>query len=270
MGKPSIFSREYEKKMKRRRIRNLILIVVCILVVCSIAFKEVLGNGFNSVNISIKNIFTKAEVDKDTKKTNEEVKPSGEDIKKENVKETVQEDKKEESVEVEIGNGSKVLVVYEVKNGERSFSLINPGNKVVSYSVSPSGKKVILFDDKNQNIYLVNEKGESKDISMKRYTTSSGDFTIDKDIQLTANPSYMWHSLPKFLDETHIAYISQLPWLNKDDKYLWIIDLNTINYSLNYNVQGKNTSLGNLVDKGLEVNLDNGEVKYIQQNGTVQ
>lgn len=270
MGKPSIFSKEYEKKMKRRRIRNFILVVICILVVCSIAFKEVLGNSFNSINVSIRNVFTKAEINKDPKKPNEEVKQEGKETKKEETKETVKEEKKEDSIEVEIGNGSKVLVAYELKNGERYFSSINPGNNVVSYSVSPSGKKVILFDEKNQNVYLINENKESKDISMKKYTTSSGDFTIDKDTQLTTNPKYMWHSLPKFLDETHIAYISQLPWLNKDDKYLWTADLNNLNYVVNYNIQGKISSLGNLVDKGLEVKLDSGETKYMQPNGSIQ
>lgn len=274
MGKPSIFSKEYEKKMKRRRIRNFILVVVCVLVVCSIAFKEVLGNSFNSINVSIRNVFTKSEVNKDAKKTNEEVKQEGNEAKKEETKETaketVKEEKKEESVEVQIGNGAKVLVSYELKNGEKNFSSINPGNSVVSYSISPSNKKVVIFDEKNQNIYLVNENKEYKDISMKKYTTSSGDFTIDKNTQLTTNPSYIWHSLPKFVDEAHVAYMSQLPWLNKEDKYLWILDLNNLSYAVNYNIQGKISGLGNLVDKGLEVKLDNGETKYLQPNGTIQ
>jgi hypothetical protein len=69
--------------------------------------------------------------------------------------------------------------------------------------------------------FLFDTNGNKEDITNPEYVSSSGT-VISKDNQLSSNPNYIWCSSPKFIDDDNIAYISQLPWLNKSSKYIWI------------------------------------------------
>ena len=68
MGKPSIFSKEYEKRMKRRR-RNVIIISLVIVLVISVLIIKVVCNPIDYTNIK-KNI--QAWIDSDTTNVSEQ------------------------------------------------------------------------------------------------------------------------------------------------------------------------------------------------------
>ena len=51
----------------------------------------------------------------------------------------------------------------------------------------------------------------AKDVTKKEYISTSKQ-TFSKDKMLAAYEEYIWHSIPSFIDENTIIYISQLPY----------------------------------------------------------
>lgn len=271
MPKPSIFSRNYEKKMrKRRRVKIIIISSVLLIALCVILFKgNMFGQqvkvGFNNVKSKISSvasgrIFNKSD---DKKKIaediNEKNSSSNKDLNKQPNEESKELEVKEGNYNISLSNGENIILSYNIVNNTKQYSKVS-GN-VLSYDISPSKNKVVIVEKNTQNLILVDENGNKKDITKKEYVSTKGD-VFKKDNILKNNASYIWCDAPKFLDEDNIIYISQLPWFNrKNQKYLWKYTISTNNHNNNISISGgelsgKDIKYGNVAQGGLEVIID--------------
>lgn len=263
MGKPSIFSKEYGKKMRRRKRNIVILVIACLLVIVLAviyirgAFKDVI-NGTNKIksNISAEN--------KQVKGNNQSTKASSIDSKTQSTDKSA---KKEDNYKIQLSDGKNVNLIYEGKGNDKKFKSVTPGDGSVAYDISPSAKNVVLFDNKSQSILLVDINGNKQDMTNQQYVSTTGT-VITKGAQIASNPNYIWCSSPKFLDDNNIAYISQLPWIGKTAKYVWIESLQDKNHVMVQNIQGENIKFQGLTDKGLTV-VEDGTTVYVNASGSV-
>ncbi|MBC2579824.1 hypothetical protein [Clostridium sp. DJ247] len=266
MVKPSIFSKNYEKKMKRRKQNIIVIIILTIGIVISMAvyMKGPFGNTVN-----IKKIF---------KHTNQEAGNAKNDVvvskdqkkSSNNTDSSLAEKNKEEKLEeypIQLSNGDNIKAVYDTKNNDKIFKYISPAESNVDYSISPSGKKIVIFDDKVQKIILLDISGKSEDITNPKYVATDGS-VITKSQHLSNQPSYIWCLSPRFIDEDNIAYISQLPWIGKTSKYVWIENTSSKTHTFIQEIQGEDLKLDKLTDKGITV-IEDGKTVFLKSDGSV-
>ncbi|WP_315121417.1 hypothetical protein [uncultured Clostridium sp.] len=272
MGKPSIFSKDYEEKMKKRRIRIIVTFLAILLIVVGAWFyrgvdiKSILSK--NKINTEknkeeSKNTLTTDNTEKD--KENKDSKDNKDNNSKDN-NENKEETKKEEGYDFKLSDGESVKIIYETNDKDKKFKYIYPLDSKVIYDISPSAKLMTIYDSKVQRIYRINIEGKVVDITNARYTSTSGEFSITREEQLNANPNYIWCSSPKFIDEDNIAYVTQLPWLNKDKQYIWIVNLQNNIHRYVQNAEGNDIKLDRLNEEGLGIIVD-GEKATLKPSG---
>lgn len=268
MGKPSIFSKDYERRMKRRRKGIAVFCVVALLAgVIFLTF----GSGSISKWIGNSNInkWTQEQkkVEPDTKKQANSAQKSEAD----NIKKT--EEQSNGSYDVSLSNGVTVKAVYENTNGTKRFKYIEPVSSNVIYSINTSGSAIVLYDSSAQNIIYVDINGKNIDLTRQNYTSTQGTVYAKGDV-LTNNPNYIWCTSPTFIDDQNIAYVSELPWFNGQNiKYIWIVNSSdaTQRQVLNSDgsdLSGQNIKFGTVSDKGLTVTIDDKNY-YIRSDGSV-
>ena len=269
MGKPSIFSREYEKKMKRRR-RNVLIISLTIVLVVSVLIIKVVCNPIDYTNIKA-NI--QAWIDSDTnniseqtEKTKEEITNQEETIDEKSIKE---EPKKplEESIDITLVSGSIAKAIYVDDNkGGKIFKTLNTEDAGVIFNISPSGKQMIVTDT-NLVITLYNIDGTTKIISKDQYISSSGG-VFTKEATMKATPQYLWNVTPKFISEEKIIFVSNRPYFGNAvlKQYLWMTDIQTGTDKVFWELAGASITIGEKEEKGIKITID-GKVYYMDVNG---
>lgn len=269
MGKPSIFSSNYNRRMKKRRI-FIGLIVVCAILAVTATWL-LTKDSFKKKVTDIKTDFLTKEnninkqVDKESQKKKDLNKKQNE--VKSPTEKTVEE-KKEEAYDLALANGSKIKVVYEGQGEEKKFKHILPLESKTQYDISPNGKAAVVFDDKVQRIKYIDISGKITDITRNQYVSTGGNVVINHDELLQSRSDYIWCTSPKFIDDNNIAYISQLPWLNKSTKYIWITNTQGSNHVYVTSVSGENIKFNNIDPKGLATTID-GNVFYLKTTGEV-
>lgn len=265
MVKPSIFSRDYEKQMRKRRNRIIfgIFISVIVIMFAAASTKGIFKSLSNNM-VKLKNIVT---VGKESIKSAAEAKQPNAQSPKKTESNDKTESKKLDGYDIQLSNGKTITVVYEVKNNDKVFKEVVDLESKALYSISPSGKSIVIFDDKVQNIILVDINGNKQDVTNPQYTSTSGT-VITKNSQLSSDSNYIWCSYPKFIDEDNIAYISQLPWIGKSTKYIWVENLKEKTHTLVQGIEGEDLKLDSLTDKGLTVNVD-GRIVFLTSNGNI-
>lgn len=255
MAKPSIFSKDYEKRMRRRRKTITFAVVIgVVLVIFTVIYAKGIFKDMNKNTNQAKNVTT--DNTKETKKQ-PEITPKKE-----------QKIEKPAGYAISLSNGKSINAIYETKNGDKVFKGVSPTEGNVVYSISPSGKNMIVYDDKIQGIILIDINGNKQDISNMQYTSSDGT-VITRNAQLSAQPNYIWCSSPRFIDENNIAYISQLPWLGKTTKYVWIETISNKNQMLVQNVpESEDVKFDKLTDRGLTV-ISGGKTLFLTSDGNI-
>jgi cytoskeletal protein RodZ len=254
MGKPSIFSNNYAKKMRRRKIKYTMIILIIVAVLVAIFFRS------NIFNFKQNNSITNSKGNKSA--TNKSETPKV--VTKPVIPEKAEEEK---SYPVDLSSGVQIKLVYEEKDNNKIFKYVSPIDSVVITDISPSKKAIVILDSKNQDILYYDIEGKKQDLTKREYTSS--DATIfTKENQLNKNAAYIWHSSPRFLDEEKIAYISQLPWFNNAaTKYVWIVNIKTGQHQTLEKLSGENLSFGELNEKGLMVKA-NDKTYYLKSDGS--
>lgn len=263
MAKPSIFSKNYEYKMKKRKKRLAIIIVLAIIAAGVILFNTHIKNmDFSNLRAKMQ-----AWVDSDkpvTENKEEEQKETETEVPKE------EEQKEPEKLymDINIEDGVVAKVQYEEIEGKKQFVNVEPLDGV-SFNISPSKDKV-LFLDKNQNLKVADINGAVRDITKKEYISQSK-MTFPKDQTLASTPTYVWCSQPKFIDDNKIVYVSELPYFQNHGQklYVWVYDLNAGSDTTIWNFVGSQIEVGDIVpDKGITIKV-NGAVYYLSSDGTV-
>jgi hypothetical protein len=221
---------------------------------------------FKNLSKDMEKLKSNIAVDKENVKSTEVKSPSMESSKKVEDSQQKKEQNKQ-GYDIQLSNGETVTAVYEVKNNDKVFKEVIPMEKKIVYNVSPSGKSMVIYDDKVQSIILLDISGNKQDMTNPQYTSTSGT-VITKNDQLSADPKYIWCSSPKFINEDNIAYTSQLPWIGKTTKYIWIENLKEKTHTFVQGIEGEELKLDNLTDRGLTVNVD-GRTVFLTADGSI-
>lgn len=264
MGKPSIFSREYEKKMKRRRRNTMIFSIVITLIMTSLVIK-VVCNPIDYTNIK-QNI--QAWIDSDPAKISKQTETvSEEKVIDDKPIEEEPEKPAEQTIDIPLasGNIAKAIYIDDSKNG-KIFTTLNTDDKGISFNISPSGKQIIVIDT-NLSITLYNIDGTSKIISKDQYVSSSGG-VFTKEAVMQSQPTYLWNENPKFINEEKIIFVTNRPYFGSATlkQYLWITDTITNEDKVFWELAGTKIEIGDKEEKGLKVIID-GKIYYIDTNG---
>ena len=183
--------------------------------------------------------------------------------------EVIEEPEKPEeaSIPLTMPDGSIIKGEYKEENGVKVFTKIEQ-IQGFSYSFSPSMQKVLILD-KNQEMKIFNVDGTSIEVTKKTYTAQNGNVFNRNDV-LVQYPSYIWTAQAKFVDETHIIYMSNLPYVGNGivDKYIWIVDLTNNSEKVIYALVGTTVTIGDL-DKvnGIKVTANN-VTYFVRGDGT--
>ena len=265
MGKPSIFSKEYEKKMKKRR-RDIIIISLAIVLGISVLIVKVVCNPIDYKNVK-KNI--QAWIDSDTT-NNEEQKEVKQNQKEINNKEVIKEEPQknsEKAIDIVLVSGNVAKAIYvDDNNGGKIFKNLTATDSGVSFNISPSGKQMIVTDT-NSVITLYNVEGISKIISKDQYvSTNGGVFT--KEAAMQTKPQYLWNFNPKFISEEKIIFVTNRPYFGKtaNKEYLWLTDIQTGADNVFWKLVGENIEIGDKEEKGIKISID-GKNYYMDLNG---
>jgi hypothetical protein len=277
VGKPSIFSSDYRRKMRARRNRR--LFVIFVLIFGGVAFlsggpiKDWFSSGANTIGTGFTDVrgFFSNRDRKPVDKPDSE--PDGSPSYDENDAEDKATENKavEKSYVVTLNDGTIINAIYEEKDGKRVFKRLS--TELFYYSISSSGKNIVILDDKTQDILVIDIDGKVTDVTMKQYVATDGK-VYPKENQLQRRPEYVWSASPKFLSDDKIVYISQLPFLSKQDRYLWVINLPNREgaapvHKRVANVKALSITLGSIEDEGMKITIDEKE-RYLDLSGRLK
>ena len=265
VGRPSIFSRDYDKKMKvrKRRIAITLLIILLAAVIAAFSGKDII---LSWTKAGIKNSNKQNSDKNETKLSNAgNAKSSKKNAEKEN----------QSGYDITLSSGDKIKAIYENNNGVKKFKYIDPVSSDVPYSISPSCSKMIVYDKNSQGITYITLDGKTTDITRKDYTSHQDGTVYTKEATLKNNANYIWCVSPAFIDDDNIIYVSQLPWFvnNNNLKYVWIQNIGTgtqrqIIGPDGNDLAGQNIKINTLSDKGMNVIVDDKNY-YIKSDGSI-
>lgn len=279
MAKPSIFSSDYDKSMRRRKrmIRSLIIVVV---IVSLIGIRAMVGNvnskdgngkifGFlktedNANNGQQSSNSKKISTDNDEGEKNNLIKENttNDEAVKEQEEKVIEELSKQESLEIVLPSGEKAIAFININDGVKTFHKVDLDDGL--YNINPSKDTVVILDTNTQSLILSDINGKLKDITKKSHTSTKGT-NYTKENRLKKYPDLVWNDHPKFVNDDEIAYVSQLPYLSiKPNKFLWKYSISNDTHNIvKGKYSGKKIEIGNLSEEGLEVIID-GNKKVIK------
>jgi hypothetical protein len=227
MGKPSIFSKGYDERMKRRRIN--ITLFILILVFAGFFGARYYINEHN-INISLKmpwlsEIFKDKDSEKkDADKKNNNTSANNNTGKNNTAQPTQPADKVETKFyEYKNAAGKVIKILYNQSSLGNEITGIQSDNEVITSDIFTDKKKIVFEDKSNGSIILTDNTGVSKIISPDSYKSKSSGIVIKKDTILKNNTSYVWAQKPHFTSDGKVVFISQLPYIKGNDLYMWLI-----------------------------------------------
>lgn len=262
MAKPSIFSRDYEKKMKKRRKVITLTIVLAIVIVGALIFQ------FKIKNMDFTNVKAKIQAWVDSGKEPDNEEEIVEEEQKEETKEEVKPKEEEKSIEINISEGIVGKVNYKEIETKKEITTVEIPDGV-TYDINPNKNKILVLDN-NQNMKIFDLDGAVLDITRAQYVSGKGT-VFAKETVLASNTNYIWHSQCKFIDDKTVLYVSQLPYFGTSatSKYIWIKNVETGEENAIWNPKGSEVLVGEITqDKGIQVTID-GVNYFVNGNGEV-
>jgi hypothetical protein len=273
LARPSIFSREYERHRRRRK-RAITAAVISVIAVIGVFIgsgdiKSFVANKKDYYkNIRLFSVFQR-EKKEDTSVGN--VAKKADELEQNKAEASEAKEAEEKGFEVTLADGTKIKAVYEEKDGGNKFKYILPLNSPVSFNINPSRTAMVILDTQAQNLLLIDMKGSIKNITNPKYVYTKDDqttvFNKDDVLKRYSDYNYIWCTSPNFIDDETVAYLSQLPHISSEvtKKFLWAVNVNnTDRHVYNYSMSGENLKFGNNTEKGLELVMDNGSIKYVR------
>lgn len=257
MRKPSIFSRDYERLMKKRRKRILITsfsIFIFILIIVSLVFKNIFYNNAKYRGI----------VDLITSKENNEEKDIVINENIEQVQKELEDLSEIYTIEKNL-NGIKVILEIESNSDKITEIYCNTNN---IYTLVNKDYNLALVIDKNQNMSVLDNCGNVIDVTLEKYISPENE-TFEKDDILNYYEGYLWHSEARFLSENKVIYISNIPYFGYNlKKYLTIVDTKTLEHKTIWETKADDIIFDKITNLGLGVIID-GNIKNINSDGNI-
>jgi hypothetical protein len=273
LGRPSIFSREYKRRMRVRRRRVSIAVVVIIAILGLVSL-----GGFQSHWFDKGINFIKANRSNGksllTGKTNEK----GIDSNTDNNKGSSQPDNNatqkpvedatknippaEKYHQVTLYEGKIINVIYE--EGSEGKKLKGIKDELQLYNnLSPAGKSLVVWESTSQNMYLIDSEGGVKDITKPFYVTRNTNTSYKKEDQLKRRPTFVWCATPKFISEDAVAYVSDLPTLSEYIQYIWVYEASKNEHRQIYSKGSKSVVFKDFVDGKLNAEADGAAISVL-------
>ena len=260
MRKPSIFSRDYERQMRKRRKRIFLISILSVFLIGTLF----IAVAVNSINMETLRNKVQNWIDEDKIK-NEENTLIKEEVIEEDIIEEAPKEPEIKTMDLLIREGLILKAEYEENNGEVKFKGIKDIPSNIYYVLNPNNNLILTIDE-NQNMKIFNVDKNEANISKESYVAPNGE-VFNKNNILESYEGYLWNVEAKFIDSTKVAYISNLPYFGYAlNKYIWIVDLNDNSHKTLWNSKGKDIKFGDIKENGLEVTID-GVTKYINSNG---
>lgn len=261
--KPSMFSRNYRRQLRNRRIKLIGGIVLTVLVLTIIVFSRSISTAFHNFRTSLSSISQKS--------NDEKMEINKDDLNKpidENVNNNVNEvDLKEESFDVTLNSGLILNLKYTVDGEEKTFNEVEENDKIYC-NVSPNKQKIVVLDKSTQEAYIIDTTKSLVDFTKKEYKTTKNEI-FKREYVISKINNYIWMNEPTFMSENHIGYISNLPWLNNSGiKYLWVYDISKEEHKGYYKIKGPDLTIGKLTEKGLTINVNNKQI-IVDKDGKI-
>lgn len=261
MGKPSIFSRDYEQKMRKRR-KKIALISIIISLVIGVLLLKLISNNINGEAIRNR---VQAWVDSDRPDNNTTQEELNEEI--DIVIPEKEPEKEMKIMELKIDDNSIIKVEYEQLEGKDIFKEVKENQSNIYYDINPS-KNIILTIDEKQNMKIFSTDKKESVVHKDKYVAPTGEAFIKENV-LTTYKDYIWNGSAKFINDTTIAYISNVPYFGYDlNQYIWILNLSDNSHKTIWSSKGKEIKLNTIKENGLEITID-GNAKYINENGEI-
>lgn len=271
MKRTSIFSREYERRLRIRRFLILfITIFFSVLLVYYIInfskFNNYLKNVYYSMiigdeGLTDENGLNKNQLDENQKDTNTS------DNYNENISEIIEEKSFIEHLkyEIDLSNDEKVNILYTKDNDRVEFLEDQKElEKIYTFDISPSKNKILIENIETQDTYIIDENLSSFKLDPEFFYSNSARSKFYKKDVMENYPDYAWYKNAKFLTDNSIVYVSNLPWFGKNEQYIWRTDIENLDDILHFmtSVSGQNITFGELTEEGIKVNINN-EIKTL-------
>ena len=234
MAKPSIFSRDYEKIMrKRKKRRNIIVLLGVLTLSVSII---IIKYDMQKISAAFKDIAFSKELGLSSFRT--------------------------ENINLSIDDYILTLKVIR-NNDDLEIVDIKCDKHLISTDIN---KDRVLIIDNNQKIYLINTKKEIIDLTLDEYVTQNGE-RISRSEMLSNNSNYLWHTEGKIVNDEKIAYVTNIPGFYGELKqYFAVATVNDNTHNINEALKGNSVKLYKSDEKGLKVEID-GNIMYITSEG---
>ena len=267
MARPSIFSNEYERQMKRRRKKISIVILVLVIASAAIAFVKIKGNVYKYINNNISFLYKNKSIkipEKNESKINNSVDKKNIITKSSDTSNKEVNNDKIYTIKID---DKDIKILYNDNNGDKKIKSVDLNSLDGEYNINPSQNVVLVYSKMTQTMNLIDLGGNKQDISYNTYVSTSGN-SFTRENQLKVNPSYIWCSSPKFMDDDNIVFVSQVPWFdNRQNKYIWKYSLKDKSY-INTNLTGTDVRVNSITDKGIEIVID-GNTQYLKSDGSI-
>jgi hypothetical protein len=223
MGRPSIFSNDYEQRMRRRKINA----ILAILVIASGAFFGV-KYYLNKNNISFfkmnKPPITNGEKEQSGKSENQNKAVTPPVKNNESTSNnTLPQEQASQFLSYTTSDGKVYKIEYTVNNGVKEITALKGDLSNIFFNISTDKKKIVFEEQSTGHIISGDTEGSFKKISRDNYVTKSTGKTLTKQTIINANPWFIWSVKPNFTPEGKVVYISHLPYIKVNgDLYLWI------------------------------------------------
>lgn len=200
MSKPSIFSRDYEQRMKRRKL-NIILFLLLLLCIVFFGGRYLLKKN----NINIFPDFSNKKQEQAKKAEDKATPAKPEETKKEPAPlPSVHE------YTYTLNDKTNIKIEYTVNGENKEFKgFKNENLDSIEYDISPNKKNVVFVDKTNQTLIFGDTEGKFTDIT-KVNLTFSNKKKLTRKI-LDTNKDFIWNAKPKFTSDGNIVYLSNLP-----------------------------------------------------------
>ena len=269
MKKASIFSREYERKIRRKRfaILFIILFFFLVLVYYIVNFSE-FNNYVKNVYYSMITKENDENVDLNNK-LNESVDLIGETKEQEHQENNNNESIDEVSLdylkhEISLNNGEKINIFYEEGNQIEYIASQDELPKNYRFDISPSRSRILIEELNTQDTYMLDENSNLFKLDPEFFYSNSARTRFYKNDVVSSYENYSWYKNARFLNDNTIVYISNLPWFGKNEQYIWRTDIQDVNNITHFmtSVGGENIDFGELTEEGIKVNINN-EMKLL-------
>ena len=269
MKKASIFSREYERKIRRKRfaILFIILFFFLVLVYYIVNFSE-FNNYVKNVYYSMITKENDENVDLNNK-LNESVDLIGETKEQEHQENNNNESIDEVSLdylkhEISLNNGEKINIFYEEGNQIEYIASQDELPKNYRFDISPSRSRILIEELNTQDTYMLDENLNLFKLDPEFFYSNSARTRFYKNDVVSSYENYSWYKNARFLNDNTIVYISNLPWFGKNEQYIWRTDIQDVNHITHFmtSVGGENIDFGELTEEGIKVNINN-EMKLL-------